>query len=151
MPLPKTEIVGNAVSDAKTGTDKNGQRYCFVRVGCSESYTNDHGDWVNGREMFFNVQFFQAPDDLMIPNKGDKVITYGKIFQKTEELPDGRIMKNVVVDADFMKTFPKKNKNNRDRDQDQTLHDSFDDSWSRSRSRGLDTQDFLDPDEQPPF
>lgn len=137
--LPKTEINGNAISDAKTGIDKNGQRYCFVTVGCSESHSNDDGTWTNGKSIYFNVKLFQARDDLVIPKKGDRVVSYGKLYQTMDTMKDGNTIKNINIDAEFINTYPKESTKRRN-----TKTDNKPIDYSQGYEYGP-------MDEQPPF
>ena len=139
MSLPKTEISGNAISDAKTGIDKNGQRYCFVTVGCSESHSNDDGTWTTDKSIYFNVKLFQASDDLAIPKKGDRVVAYGKLHQTMDTMKDGNPIKNINLDAEFIKTYPRESLKRR-----KTKTDNKPIDYSQNYEYGS-------MDEEPPF
>lgn len=107
MPVPKTEIIGNAVDNAKVGYDKNGKAYCFVRVACSDSRKLQDNSWETIREIFINVQAFGVDDQMHIPLKGDRVMAYGKIYNTEDQGNDGTVYHNTNLQADFIRAFPK--------------------------------------------
>lgn len=111
MPAPKAELVGNALQDAKTGFDKNGKPYCLVKIACGDSHKDDSGQWVTDRELFVNVRWFGANPDMRVPSKGDRVIAFGKLSQSTDTGRDGQEYVNFNCDADFIKSFEKRQQN----------------------------------------
>lgn len=109
MPVPKAELVGNALQDAKTGFDKNGKPYCLVKIACSDSHKDEQNNqWVTDRELFVNVRWFGADQNMRVPQKGDRVIAFGKLSQSTDTGQDGTVYTNFNCDADFIKSFEKR-------------------------------------------
>jgi single-stranded DNA-binding protein len=108
MPLPKSEIVGNALADAKTGTDKNGRPYLLVRVACSKSHKDDQGNWVTDGELFVNVSWFNARTDGHVPMKGDRVIAFGELSESKDTGKDGTEYRNFNLRADVLRSFEKR-------------------------------------------
>lgn len=109
MPVPKAELVGNALQDAKTGVDKNGKPYCLVKIACSDSHKDEQNNqWITDRELFVNVRWFGANPSMRIPQKGDRVITFGKLSQSTDTGQDGTVYTNFNCDAEFIKSFEKR-------------------------------------------
>lgn len=109
MPVPKAELVGNALQDAKTGFDKNGKPYCLVKIACSDSHKDEQNNqWVTDRELFVNVRWFGADQNMRVPQKGDRVIAFGKFHQTTDSGQDGTVYTNFNCDADFIKSFEKR-------------------------------------------
>ena len=112
MPVPKAELVGNALQDAKTGFDKNGKPYCLVKIACSDSHKDEQNNqWVTDRELFVNVRWFGADQNMRVPQKGDRVIAFGKLSQSTDTGQDGTVYTNFNCDADFIKSFEKRQQN----------------------------------------
>lgn len=112
MPVPKAELVGNALQDAKTGFDKNGKPYCLVKIACSDSHKDEQNNqWVTDRELFVNVRWFGADQNMRVPQKGDRVIAFGKLSQSTDTGRDGQEYVNFNCDADFIKSFEKRQQN----------------------------------------
>ena len=112
MPVPKAELVGNALQDAKTGFDKNGKPYCLVKIACSDSHKDEQNNqWVTDRELFVNVRWFGADQNMRVPQKGDRVIAFGKLSQSTDAGRDGQEYVNFNCDADFIKSFEKRQQN----------------------------------------
>lgn len=107
MPTPRVELIGRCVKQPKLGTDKNGKPYMFVRIACSDSRKDEQGNWATDREMFVNVQLFGADTGMRIPDVGDTVRTFGRIYVQ-EDTHDGKIYHNVLCDAEFVKSWPKK-------------------------------------------
>lgn len=108
MAVPKAEINGNICTDPKEGTDSKGQRYLFVRVATSDSRKDEQTQqWETLRELFVNVQAFRVSADVPSPAKGDKVVAYGKLFEEKYTTNQGEQRTNVVLNADYIKVFPK--------------------------------------------
>lgn len=110
MPTPRTELIGRCVKEPKTGTDKKGRPYIFLRMACSDSRKDENDQWVTERQMFVNVQLFNADTSMRIPNVGDGVRTYGRLYV-TEDVDDNVTYMNVNCDAEFIKSWPKKEQN----------------------------------------
>lgn len=108
MPLPKMEIVGNALADAKTGTDKNGKPFLLVRVAASKSHKDDQGNWVTDGELFVNVSWFNARTDGHVPAKGDRVISFGEVSESRDTGKDGTEYRNFNLRAESFRSFEKR-------------------------------------------
>lgn len=107
MPTPRAELIGRCVKEPKTGTDRNGKPYIFLRMACSDSHKDENDQWVTDRQMFVNVQLFNADTSMRIPAVGDGVRTYGRLYV-TEDVADNVTYTNVNCDAEFIRSWPKK-------------------------------------------
>lgn len=105
MATPRAEIAGRCVKEPFMGTDKNGKPYIFVRVATSDSQ-KDGDEWITMRELFVNVQLFNANPNMRIPEVGDHVRAFGSLFEeKTEK--DGKTYLSVNCNAEYLKSYPK--------------------------------------------
>lgn len=107
MPTPRAELVGRCVKEPRMGKDKNGKPYIFVRIACSDSHKDQNDQWVTDRELFVNVQWFGADTTMRIPQVGDPVRTFGRMYETVDE-KDGKEYRNIVCDAEFIRSWEKK-------------------------------------------
>lgn len=110
MSLPEVIVNGRAVADATEGYDRNGRRFIFVRVAASKSRKTDHNEWETVNQIFLDVQWFNAPDNVVAPEKGDAVKVVGELYQEMEEY-EGQKRMRVRVSAWGMRVFRKSDKN----------------------------------------
>lgn len=108
MPTPRTEITGNAVRDAYTGTDKNGKPFLMVTVGCNDSKKIGENDYETLRSLFVSVRLFGADTTMHVPSKGDRVNAYGRLYEEHTEGKNGEKYKNNVMDAEYVRAWPKR-------------------------------------------
>ncbi|PKF67657.1 hypothetical protein CXB45_11150 [Corynebacterium mastitidis] len=108
MPTPRAEIRGNAVRDAKTGTDKNGKPYLMVTVGCNDSKKAGENEWDTLRSIFISVRLFGADPTMHVPQKGDTVNAFGRLYEEQSTGKDGKEYKNIVMDAEYVRAWPRK-------------------------------------------
>lgn len=108
MALPEIIINGNATRDAAAGTSKDGRRYLFVTVAQNKSRKLEDGTWEDVRSIFFDVAYWDVPQDITIPQKGDRVKAAGQLYTEMEEYEGQQRMK-VRVDAYGMRVFRNEN------------------------------------------
>lgn len=107
MPTPRAELIGRCVKEPRMGTDKHGKPYIFVRIACSDSHKDENGQWVTLREVFINVQWFGADTTMRVPQVGDPVRAFGRIYETVDE-KDGKEYRNIVCDAEYVRSWEKK-------------------------------------------
>ena len=110
MSLPEIIVNGRAVADATEGYDRNGRRFMFVRVAASKSRKTDQNEWETVNQIFLDVQWFNAPDNVVAPEKGDAVKVVGELYQEMEEY-EGQKRMRVRVNAWGMRVFRKSDQN----------------------------------------
>ncbi|KKO80640.1 hypothetical protein WU87_03275 [Corynebacterium minutissimum] len=110
MSLPEIIVNGRAVADATEGYDRNGRRFMFVRVAASKSRKTDQNEWETVNQIFLDVQWFNAPDNVVAPEKGDAVKVVGELYQELEEY-EGQKRMRVRVNAWGMRVFRKSDQN----------------------------------------
>lgn len=110
MSLPEVIIDGRAVADATDGRDRNGNRYIFARVAASKRRKDERDEWQTVNEIFLDVQWFNAPEGIVAPNKGDAVKVVGELYQEMEEY-EGQKRMRVRVNAWGMRVFRKRDEN----------------------------------------
>lgn len=147
MPLPKSEIVGNALADARTGTDKNGKPYLMVRVACSKSKQDQQGNWETLGELFVNVSWFDARTDGHVPAKGDRVIAFGEMSESKDTGKDGTEYRNFNLRADTLRSFEKRQQSGGWNQPQQSQG-----GWNQGgQPQGQQGGGFPDADATPPF
>ena len=109
MPVPKAEIVGRCLREPVKGTDRNGNPYIFIRVGASDWHKDDQGNPVTDRELFVNIEKFRADMNMRVPEVGDNVRAFGRLYERKDTGDDGTEYRNVVLQADFVESWPKRN------------------------------------------
>lgn len=107
MPTPRAELIGPCVKEPRMGTDKHGKPYIFVRIACSDSHKDQNDQWVTDREMFINVQWFGADTTMRVPQVGDPVRAFGRIYETVDE-KDGKEYRSIVCDAEYVRSWEKK-------------------------------------------
>lgn len=106
MPTPTIELEGRCVKEPKCGTDRNGNPYIFVRVACSDSRKTDTG-WETMRELFVDVEWFRCDKTMRIPQVGDFVRVFGRMYETTRE-HEGIKYRDVKCDAYWFKAYERK-------------------------------------------
>lgn len=110
MSLPEIIVDGRAVADATEGRDRNGNRYIFARVAASKSRKDERDEWQTVNEIFLDVQWFNVPEGVVAPEKGDGVRVVGELYQEMEEY-QGTQRLRIRVNAWAMRVFRKRDKN----------------------------------------
>lgn len=110
MSLPEIIVDGRAVADATEGRDRNGNRYIFARVAASKRRKDERDEWQTVNEIFLDVQFFNVPEGVAAPAKGDSVRVVGELYQEMEEY-QGTQRLRIRVNAWGMRVFRKRDRN----------------------------------------
>ena len=110
MSLPEIIVDGRAVADATEGRDRNGNRYIFARVAASKRRKDERDEWQTVNEIFLDVQFFNVPEGVAAPAKGDSVRVVGELYQEMEEY-QGTQRLRIRVNAWGMRVFRKRDQN----------------------------------------
>lgn len=110
MSLPEIIVDGRAVADATEGRDRNGNRYIFARVAASKRRKDERDEWQTVNEIFLDVQWFNVPEGVVAPEKGDGVRVVGELYQEMEEY-QGTQRLRIRVNAWAMRVFRKRDKN----------------------------------------
>lgn len=144
MPTPRAEIIGRCVKEPYKGTGKKGKPYIFVRTATSDSH-KDGEQWVTDRQLFIDVQLFDADPNMRIPQVGDTVRAFGPIYENLRE-HEGQTYKDILCRAEFIKSYPKRQQSGggsgwggiAEQAQQQGQQDNSNDPWGSAPSFGDD-------------
>lgn len=94
-------MYGNLTDDPELRFTENGTAVCSFSVAVNHRYKDDDGDWVETLNGFFDAQCWRqmAENVAEILKKGDRVIVYGTLRQRSWEDEDGDTHWRTYVEA----------------------------------------------------
>ena len=103
MGLPSVFIEGGLVADPELAFSAAGKPWAKCRVVAKDRVRGDGGAWEDGDPLFIDVVCFgKYAENLMEScSKGDTVIVYGRMKERTRQAEDGskRAAMQIVADA----------------------------------------------------
>ena len=96
-----TTIVGNLVDDPELRFTNNGIAIANMRVAVTQRIQQD-GEWRDGDTTFLKVNVWRGQAEHLADSlaKGDRVMVFGRLRQRTWETPEGEKRSVAEIEAD---------------------------------------------------
>lgn len=90
MSLPTVVLEGRTTADAELHWTPAGKPVCNMRIACSDSRKDEHGNWETTEQIFVNVPVWNDAERVAeLAVKGARVTVAGRLFQREYQRQDG--------------------------------------------------------------
>lgn len=102
MPLPSVLIIGNLTADPELKFTNSGTAVAKLRIASQDRKRDADGKWVDGDSTFLDVTAWRQTAENVAESltKGDRVVVWGRLRQRSYEAKDGTQRTVFEVEAD---------------------------------------------------